>query len=170
MHQSSPLFASQTAPQCIGLALLAVQVMAQAAIRLKATVESFFDNTDWPWWSASAQASSAGFTYDQLATRLVLGSVKSASSTAAIAAAKFILLDHVPLSQMAMVAAGLASSGGASPPSIEASSVIIGCIPLVTSAALLLHNVVKFVAFLRRKWCGRREQADARRSGRDSFY
>jgi hypothetical protein len=53
-----------------------------------------------------------------------------------------------------------------STPSIEASSVIIGCIPLVTSGALLLHNVVKFVAFLRRKWCGRREQADARRSGR----
>jgi hypothetical protein len=136
--------------------------MPQTAIRLKATEESFFDNTDWPWSSASAQASSAGFTFDQLATRLVLGSVKSASSTAA----KFILLNHVPLSQMAMVVAGLASSGAASPPSIKASSVIIGCIPLVTSAALLLHNVVKFVAFLRRKWCGRREQADGRRSSR----
>ena len=120
--------------------------------------------------SASAQAFSAVFTFDELATRLVLGSVKSASSTAAIAAAKFILLNHVPLSQMAMVVAGLASSGAASPPSIEASSVVIGCIPLVTSGALLLHNMVKLVAFLRRKWCGRREQADARRSGRDSFY
>ena len=103
----------------------------------------------------------------QLAARLVLGSVKSASSTAAIAAAKFILLNHVPLSQMAMVVAGLASSGAASHPSIEASSVAIGCIPLVTSAALLLHN--KLVAFLRRKWCGRRAQADACSSGRDSF-
>jgi hypothetical protein len=97
--------------------------------------------------------------------------VKSASSTAAIAAAKFILLNHVPLSQMAMVVAGLASSGAASsPPSIEASSVVTGCIPLVTNDALLLHNIVKFVAFLRRKWCRRREQADARCSGRDSFY
>ena len=102
----------------------------------------------------------------QLAARLVLGSVKSASSTAA----KFILLNHVPLSQMAMVVAGLASSGAASHPSIEASSVVIGCVPLVTCGALLLHNIVKFVAFLRRKWCRRREQADTRRSGRDSFY
>ena len=50
----------------------------------------------------------------------------------------------------------------------EASSVIIGCISLVTSGALLLHNMLKLVAFLRRKWCGRREQADARRSGRVS--
>ena len=101
--------------------------------------------------------------------------MKSASSTAAIAAAKFILLNHVPLSQMTMVVAGLASSGAASSSSIkassiEASSVVIGCIPLVTSGALLLHNMVKLVAFLRQKWCGRREQADARRSGRDSFY
>jgi hypothetical protein len=169
-HQSSPSFASQTTPQGIVLALLAVQVVAQTVIRLKATEESFFDNTDWPWSSPSAKASSAVFTFDELATRLVLGSVKSASSTAAIAAAKFTLLNHVPLSQMAMVVAGLASSGAASPPSIEASSVVIGCIPLVTSGALLLHNMLKLVAFLRRKWCGRREQAAARRSGRDSFY
>ncbi len=169
-HQSLPSFASQTTPQGIVLVLLAIQVMAQTAIRLKATEESFFDNTDWPWSSARAQASSAVFTFDQLATRLVLGSVKSASSTAAIAAAKFILLNHVPLSQMAMVVAGLASSGEASPTIIEASSVVIGCIPLVTSGALLLHNMVKLIVFLRQKWCGRREQADARRSGRDSFY
>ena len=144
-------FASKTTPQYIVLALFVVQVMAQTVIRLKATEESFFDNTDWPWSSASAQASSAVFTFDQFATRLVLGSVKSASSTAAIAAAKFILLNHVSLSQMAMVVAGLTSSGATSPPSIEASSVVIGCIPLVTSGAHLLHNMIKLVAFLRRK-------------------
>jgi hypothetical protein len=95
--------------------------------------------------------------------------VKSASSTAAIAAAKFILLNHVPLSQMAMVVAGLASSGAASPPSIEASSVVIGCIPLVNSGALLLRNMLKLVAFLRRKWYRRREQTTATRSGRNSY-
>ena len=67
---------------------------------------------------------------------------------------------------MAMVVASLASSGAASPSSIEASSVVIGCIPLVTSGALLLLNMIKLVAFLRRKWRRRRE----RRSGRDSFY
>jgi hypothetical protein len=169
-HQSSPSFASQTTPQGIVLALLAVQVVAQTVIRLKATEESFFDNTDWPWSSTSAQASSAVFTFDQLPMRLVLGSVKSTSSTAAIAAAKFILLNHLPLSQMAMVVAGLASSGAAYSHSIEASSVVIGCIPLVTSGALLLHNMVKLVRFLRRKWCRRREQAVPHRSGRDSFY
>ena len=149
---------------------LRLQVIAQTAIRLKATEKSFFDNTDWPWSSASAQASSAVFTFDELATRLVLGSVKSASSTAAIAAAKFILLNHVPLSQMAMVVAGLASSSAASPPSIEASIVVIGCIPLVTSGALLLYNMLKLVVFVRQKWCGNRAQAAIRRSGRDSFY
>ena len=159
VYQSSPSFASQTTPQGIVLALLAVQVIAQTVIRFKATEESFFDNTDWPWSSASAQASSAVFTFDELSKRLVLGSVKSASSTAAIAAAKFILLNYVPLSQMAMVAAGLASSGAVSPPSIETSSVVIGCIPLVTSGVLLLHNMVKLVAFLRRKWRGRRGRA-----------
>jgi hypothetical protein len=135
VHLSSPSFASQTTPQGIVLSLLAVQVIAQTVIRLKATEESFFDNTQ--------------------------GSVKSASSTAAISAAKFILLNHVPLSQMAMVVAGLASSGSASPPSIEASSVVIGCIPLVTCGSLLLHNIVKLVAFFGRKWCGRRKRADA---------
>jgi hypothetical protein len=72
-----------------------------------------------------ASQSSGILTFDQLATRLVLDSVKSASSTAAIAAAKFVLLNHVPLPQMAMVVAGLASSGAACPSSI---SVVIGCI------------------------------------------
>ena len=52
----------------------------------------------------------------------------------------------------------------------EASSMVVGCISLVTSGALLLHNMLKLVAFLRRKWCGRREQADARSSSRVSFY
>ncbi len=170
-HQSSQSLASQTVPQYIVLALLVVQVIAQTVIRLKATEESFFDNTDWPWTSTNAQASSAVFTFDELATRLVLGSVKSASSTAAIAAAKFILLNHVPLSQMAMVVTGLASAGAASPSSIEASSVVIGCIPLVTSGALLLHNMVKLVAFLRRKCCaGRIRREQARRRSKDSFY
>jgi hypothetical protein len=56
---------------------------------------------DRPWSPPSAKASSAVFTFDELATRLVLGSVKIASSNAAIAAAKFTLLNHVPLSQMA---------------------------------------------------------------------
>jgi hypothetical protein len=55
-HQSSPSFASQTTPQGIVLALLAAQVITQTVIRLKATEESFFDNTDLPWLSASAQA------------------------------------------------------------------------------------------------------------------
>jgi hypothetical protein len=148
---------------------LRLQVIAQTAIRLKATEESFFANTDWPWSSASAQASSAVFTFDQLATRLVLGSMNITSSTAAIAAAKFILLNHVLLSQMAMVVAGLASSGAASHPSIKASSVVISYIPLVTSGALLLHNMLKFVAFLRRKWCGRREQVDASAAAGTAF-
>jgi hypothetical protein len=47
--------------------------------------------------------------------------VKGFSSTAAIVAAKFILLNHVTLTQMVMVVVGLASSGVLSPPSVEAS-------------------------------------------------
>ena len=68
---------------------------------------------------------------------------------------------QVPLSQMVIVVADLASLGAASPPSIEAFSVVIGCIPLVTIGALLLHNVFKSVACFRQNWCGRWEQADA---------
>ncbi len=71
---------------------------------------------------------------------------------------------------MAMVVAGIASSGATSPSSIETSSTIIGRIPLITSGALLLHNIVKMVTFLWKKWCGRGKQADRRRSDRDSFY
>jgi hypothetical protein len=169
-HQLSQPLASETLPQYIVLGLLVVQVSAQTVIRLKATEESFFDNTDWPWSSARAQASSAVFTFDELTSHLVMGSLRSSASfTAAIVAVKFVLLNYLPLSQMAMVVAGLASSRATSPPSIETSSVIIGCIPLITSGALLLHNMLKIVTFLRKKWCGRRVQA-GRRSDRDSFY
>ncbi len=169
-HQSSSSFATLIAPQYIVLALLIIQVIVQTAIRLRATEESFLDNAGWPWSSARAQSSSDVFPFDELATRLVMGYIKSASFTAAIAAAKFFLLNHLPLSQIAMVVAGLASSGAVSPSSIEASSVIIGGIPLVSSGVLLLHNIVKFVAFLRQKWCGLPKQADVRHSDRDSFY
>jgi hypothetical protein len=168
-HQASKSFSSQTSPQYIVLALLAFQVIAQTVIRIKATEESFFDNSDWPWSIARSQASSAVFTFDELATRLVTGSLKNASLSAVSAAAKFVMLNHVPLSQMAMVIAGIASSGAISPASIETSSIAIGCIPLINSGALLLHNVVKFVSFLLQNCC-RRRQAGARRSDRDSNY
>ncbi len=169
-HEASQSFSSQTSPQYIVLALLAVQVVAQTVIRVKAVEESFFDNLDWPWSTARSQESSAVFTFDELATRLVTGSIKSASLSAVSATAKFVMLNHVPLSQMAMVTVGVASSIAISPASIETSSIAIGCIPLISSGVLLLHNVVKFVSFLLRYCCRQRTQAGARRSERDSNY
>jgi hypothetical protein len=161
-HQSVQPFESDTVPQCIVLALLVLQLLAQTVIRRRATEESSFDNTDWPWSPAASHTSSAVFSFDQLVTRLVLGSKKRAS--AAIAGAKFFLLNYVVISQMAMVVAGLASARETSAASVETSSVVVGSIPLVTSCALLLHNAAKFVKLVWRKCCRRQEQADRRRS------
>jgi hypothetical protein len=91
----------------------------------------------------TAHALSALFAFHELTTRVVMRCMKSSAIAAAIAVAKFILLNHVPLSQMIMVITGLASSGATSLPSIETSSIIIACIPLITSGALLLHNMVQ---------------------------
>ena len=167
-HQSAQPFESDTVPQCIVLALLVLQLVAQTVIRRRATEESSFDNTDWPWSPAASHASSAVFSFDQLVTRLVLGSMKKAS--AAIAGAKFFLLNYVVISQMAMVIAGLASARENSAASVESSSVVVGSIPLITSCALLLHNAAKLVKLLWRKCCRKQEQAERRRSSRDSFY
>ena len=167
-RQSAQPFESDTAPQGIVLALLVLQLVAQTVIRRRATEESSFDNTDWPWSPAASHASSAVFSFDQLVTRLVMGSMKKAS--AAIAGAKFFLLNYVVISQMAMVIAGLASARANSATSMEISSVVVGSIPLVTSGALLLHNATKLVKLLWQKCCRRQKQADRRRSSRDSAY
>jgi hypothetical protein len=167
-RQSAQPFESNTLPQCIVLALLVLQLVAQTVIRRRATEKSSFDNTDWPWSTAASHASSAVFSFDELATRLVLGSIKR--SSAAIAGAKFFLLNYVVISQMAMVIAGLASARANSAASVEASSVVVGRIPLITSGALLLHNAIKLVKLLWQKCCGRQKQADRRRSSRDSSY
>jgi hypothetical protein len=167
-RQSAPLFASNSSPQYIVLALLVAQIITQTVIRFRATEESIFDNAEWPWSSATSHASSAVFLFDDLVTRLVIGSVKNSSAAVAIAGAKLFLLNYMALSQIAMVVAGLASASSTSPSSIESSSAIIGSIPLVTSGVLLLCNVAKLVKLLWQKCC-RRHQTSARRSSRDSF-
>ncbi len=169
-HQSAPLFESDASPQYIVLALIVTQVIIQTVIRLRATEASIFDNVDWPWSSDSSLASSAVFSFDQLAMRLVVGSIKRSWSAAISAGAKFFLLNHVAVSQVAMVVSGLASARATSASSIEASSVVIGSIPLITSGVLLLHNLTKFIFFLWRKWCRRPEQTSRRRSSDDSVY
>jgi hypothetical protein len=156
-RQSETSFDSSTAPQGIVLALLVLQLVAQTVIRRRATEESSFDNTDWPWSPAASQASSAVFFFDQLVTRLVLGSMKRAS--AAISSAKFFLLNYAVISQMAMVISGLASARANSAPSIETSSIVIGSIPLLTSGVILLHNAAKLVWLLWRKCCRKHELA-----------
>jgi hypothetical protein len=168
-RQSAASFASDTSTQCIVLGLLIVQVITQTVVRCRASNTSIFDNSDWPWSSARSHASSAVFSFDQLTSRLLIGSIKSASSSSAAAAAKFFLLNYVALSQIAMVVAGLASAGATSSSSIEASSVFIGTIPLITSGVLLLHNAVKLICFLRRKCCPRPNQARTHLSNMDNF-
>ena len=169
-RQSAQPFESDTEPQGIVLALLVLQLVAQAVIWRRATVteESSFDNTDWPWSPAASHASSAVFSFDQLVTRLVMGSMTSAS--AAISGAKFFLLNYVVISQMAMVIAGLASARENSAASVETSSVVVGNIPLITSGALLLHNAAKLVKLLWRRCCKKQGQADSRHRSRDSSY
>jgi hypothetical protein len=151
--QSAPSFAPDTLPQYLVLALLVAQVIAQTVIRLRATEQSIFDNVDWPWSSNSSHNSSTLFSFDELVSRLVLGSLKRSWSSAAIAGAKLFLLNYVALSQMAMVVAGLASARANSAPSIETSSIVIGSIPLLTSGVILLHNAAKLAWLLRRKCC-----------------
>ncbi len=168
VRESAQPFESDTVPQCIVLALLVLQLVAQTVIRRRATEESSFDNTDWPWSPAASNASSAVFSFDELVTRLVMGSMKR--SSAAVAGAKFFLLNYVVISQMAMVIAGLASARANSAASVDTSSVVVGSIPLITSGALLLHNAAKLVKLLWQKCCRRQKQADRRRSSRDSFY
>jgi hypothetical protein len=167
-HQSAQPFEADTVPQCIVLALLVLQLIAQTVIRCRAAEESTFDNTDWPWSPAASHASSAVFSFDQLIPRLVMGSIKR--SSAAITGAKFFLLNYVIVSQMTMVIAGLASARDNSAASVESSSVVVGSIPLITSCALLLHNAAKLAKLLWQKCCRRQKQADRRRSSRDSFY
>jgi hypothetical protein len=170
--QSAPS-ASETLPQYIVLALLVLQIIAQTVVRLMATEESIFDNVDWPWSSQLFQAPSEQFSFDELTTRLMTGSVRRAALrvlVSAIAAAKFVLLNYLAFSQIAMVIAGLASSGPTSSSGIESSSVIIGCIPLIISGALLLHNIAKFIRFLWQMCCKRAKHASPRRSDRNSLY
>jgi hypothetical protein len=78
--------------------------------------------------------------------------------SAATSSVKCALMNYLILSQMAMVIAGLASSGFASSYSIDAASDAIGAIPLAISSVLLLHALVKLLRFLRRlkqKWLKR---------------
>jgi hypothetical protein len=169
-RESAPSFATDNLTQCIVLGLLIVQVITQTVIRCRATHTSIFDNTDWPWSRTTSRASSSVFSFELLTTRLLAGSIKSASSSSLGAAAKFFLLNYVALSQMAMVVAGLASASASSPSSIETSSVFIGIIPLITSGVLLLHNAVKFIWFLWRKCCRRSNQTGSPFSSTDSVY
>ena len=170
--QSGPLFASDTSPQYIVVALLVVQVITQTVVRRRAAEESIFDNTDWLWSSRRSHAS-AQISFDELPARLVMGSVRSVAFKvldAAMVAGKFVLLNYLAISQLAMAIAGLASSGPTSPPSIESSSVIIGCIPLIISGTLLLYNTAKFIRFLWQLCWKKAKQTGPRRSDRDSLY
>ena len=159
-------------PRCLStlFALLLAHIVAQTGVRLTATRASVFHNTDWPWSPAASHASSAVFSLHQLEPRLVTGSISSASSAAAIAGVKFVLLNYVVISQMAMVVAGLASARENSAASVESPSVVVGSIALITSGALLLHNAAKLAKLVWRKSCRRQEQADRRRRSRGSFY
>jgi hypothetical protein len=168
--QSNPSLAANTTPQYTVLALLAFQLFANTFIRLKATEVSFFDNTDWPWSTASSHVFSEVISFRELPMRLVMGSIRRASSTFAIAVAKFLLLNYMILSQMIMVSIGLASSGPSSSLSTETSSILIGTIPLITSAVLLLYNMVKFTKFVFEKCPRKLGLKTLRRSDQDSFY
>ena len=157
-REANPSYPSDTSPQYIVLVLLAVQLLAHTVIRHKATEASQFDSLNWPWQSSAARDPAAVFSFSELRSRLVMGSIRSNAMSAAAAAVKFVLMNYLILSQMAMVVAGLASSGATSSSSIDAASVAIGAIPLIISSVLLLHALVKLMRFLQRlkqKWLKR---------------
>jgi hypothetical protein len=103
-------------PQYIVLALLVVQLLANTVSRHNATETSLFDSMNWPWQSAGARSPSASFPFSELRSLLVMGFVRSTAASAAAGAVKFLLMNYLILSQMAMVIAGLASSTPPSPP------------------------------------------------------
>jgi hypothetical protein len=166
--QLVPSFFSDTVPQYIVLALLVVQIIAQTTIRFRATEDSIFDKMDGTFSSSSSRAPSAVFSFDDLQTRLVVGSMKRASSSAVIAGANFFLLNYVVISQIVIAIVGLASARASSASSIETSSVVIGIIPLITSGALLLYNAFELVRLLWRKCCCRWKQLGPRRRSSSS--
>jgi hypothetical protein len=168
-RQENPSFHSEITPQCIVFALLVAQIVTQTIIRRRSTEASIYDNVNWLWSPATLQTSSAMFPFAELETRLVMGSIKSASTSGLFTAAKFVLLNYLAISQIVMVLVGIASSGAVSGSSVENSSVIIGSIPLVTSTALLLYNTAKIAFFLWQK-CFGMKKAEPRLSEMDSQY
>jgi hypothetical protein len=160
---ANPSFQSDATPQYIVLALLTVQLMAHTVIRRTAIETSLFDNTDWPWESSPHQASTAVFSFSELRSRLVIGSVRNSALSASASAAKFFLLNYLIMSQMAMVVAGIASSSVVSSWALNLSSVAIGAIPLIISSVLLLRSLYRTVRFvwlyLSRKLCKRQHIA-----------
>ncbi len=149
-HQSMPMFESATLPQYVVFALLAFQLIAQTVIRLRASEASIFDKTDWPWSSVH--------------------SIKSASTTAALVMTKFLLLNYLVLSQMAMVVVSLASSGANISLSIDNASILIGTIPLISSGTLVLYNIVKFIRFWWHKCFSKQTQPGPRRGSEHNVY
>jgi len=147
-READPSYPSDASPQYLVLVLLVVQLLAHTVIRHNANEKSLFDSMNWPWQSAAARASSAVFSFSELRSRLVMGSVRNSAISAADCAVKFLLTNYLILSQMAMVVAGLSSSGVTSSSSIDTASVAIGAIPLIISSVLLLHFLVKIVRFL----------------------
>ncbi len=163
--QLTPPFASSTSPQYLVLAMLATQLTLETVIRRRAIEASILDRTDWPWSSATSKASPAAFAFDGVAARPAKGSVKTASAATVIAVSRFLLLNYLVLSQIAMVITGLASSGATSWVGVEASSVLIGAIPLIASGAMFLYNAVRCIRML---WLRcRPKQAGACRSDND---
>jgi hypothetical protein len=169
LRQSNPSFASETQPQYVAFALLVVQVITQTIIRGRSTEASIYDKMTLNFLSASSRSPSTRFPFDELETRLMMSFIKSTSCSGAIAAAKFLILNYVAISQIAIVAVGIASSGAISLASVQASSFVIGSIPIFTSGVLLLYNTCKVAAFVWAK-CFRVKKAEQRLSEMESQF
>jgi hypothetical protein len=162
--------ATVTSPLYIALAVLTAQLIVQTAIRAKATEASIFDSKDWPWSAADSESSSTSFSCQARPLSRVVAHNKAASSSATILVAKFFVLNYLVISQIVLIAAGIASAGLYSESSLNNYSIAMGCVPLISSGALLLHNAVKFVIFLRRKMLKNSRHADFHRSIESGKY
>lgn len=138
-RQENASFMPNMAPQYFVLALFSIQLILQTIIRRKSTEPSLLDDIKWPCWPAHhAFASSSGYT-----------TVSNTGSGAAfvLSTVEFVILNHLTLSQMAIVITGLASVELSGYRKNDAT-VAMGVIPLVSSGFLLLTSAIKVFKFM----------------------
>ncbi len=156
MMSSSTLFPSDTLPQFIILAIFVVELLVHIIIRRNATESSDVDRVGAPFHLDPSDEA-----FNSCRPNTVFSCIQNPLAASAV---DFFIANHVVLSQMAMVIAGIISafSPFSSGPRNDAASVAIGSIPLFISCVLLVFSFVQIMRWLLRRKCVfyRRTQRD----------